>query len=183
MTLRNPFPAVMIDLETLSSDTDAPVIQIGATAFSFATGEYGETITILVCPDLRKYPASLSTVAWWMQQDQAARDSVARCAAEGRSPYEALRDLRSFIENNCVADVEVWAMPPEFDLTILANMARLEGAKLPWKYNKTRDLRTLESLVGCRSADRIKATVAHDAGADALAQAQTAIMYHGRLQQ
>ncbi|HRO04964.1 MAG TPA: 3'-5' exoribonuclease, partial [Terricaulis sp.] len=93
----------------------------------------------------------------------------------GFSEPQALAALDDYFTANVGADVSVWAMPPEFDLVILRNVADAHGVSLPWKYNKTRDLRTLEYLAGCSSKDRMQAAVAHDAGSDAAAQASTAI--------
>ena len=170
------FPQLMLDLETLSSEPNAPIIQIGAVPFALATGEIGERLTINVRPDFAKTPPSLSTVCWWMKQDEAARLSVARSEL-GKSPFDACLEFETFARENCASKFELWAMPPEFDCVILANTFRSVGLSLPWAYNKTRDLRTLEALAGSSSAGRIKADIPHDAGSDAEAQAKTAVMY------
>lgn len=170
------FPQLMLDLETLSSEPNAPIIQIGAVPFAFATGEIGERLTINVCPDFAKTPPSLKTVCWWLEQNEGARLSVAK-AQYGKLPAVACEEFRAFAEKHCAPKFELWAMPPEFDCVILANTFRSVGLSLPWAYNKTRDLRTLEALAGSSSAGRIKADIPHDAGSDAEAQAKTAIMY------
>lgn len=171
------FPQLMLDLETLSSEPNAPIIQIGAVPFAFATGEIGPRLKINVRPDFAKTPPSLSTVCWWLKQGEAARLSVAMCE-DGKPPVDACHDFRVFAETHCAPKFELWAMPPEFDCVILANTFRSVGlTRLPWAYNKTRDLRTLEALAGSSSAGRIQADIPHDAGSDAEAQAKTAIMY------
>lgn len=170
------FPQMMLDLETLSSEPNAPIIQIGAVPFEIRSGSIGPRLTISVRPDFAKTPPSLSTVCWWLRQDEAARLSVA-AAEDGKLPAVACEEFRVFVERHCAPSFELWAMPPEFDCVILANTFHSVGLPLPWKYNKTRDLRTLEALAGSSSAGRIKADIPHDAGSDAEAQAKTAVMY------
>lgn len=170
------YPQLMLDLETLSSEPNAPIIQIGATAFDIRAGVVGPSLTISVRPDFRITPPSLSTVCWWLQQNEGARLSVAK-SVDGLTPEAACFRFAAFVETNCVSGFELWAMPPEFDCVILANTYRSVDRPLPWKYNKTRDLRTLEALANCSSKDRVKADIPHDAGSDAEAQAKTAILY------
>ena len=180
MPTRRIYPSVMIDIETLSSESNAAVIQIGACAFDIG-GDVGEPFSILVKPDLLKTPASLSTVCWWMKQNESAREHVAKCDTEGKSPDFALIMLDDYISENCHPDVDVWAMPPEFDLVILRHLGNTVGRAMPWRFDRTRDLRTLEKLAGATKKDRAIATVAHDAGWDAHAQALTAIAYHKKV--
>lgn len=174
------FPQLMLDLETLSSEPDAPIIQIGAVPFDIRTGDIGAPFKVNVRPDFSATPPSLDTLCWWLQQDEAARLSVAG-AANGSLPSVACAAFQTFVEVHCVEKFELWAMPPEFDCVILANTFRSVGRRPPWRYNMTRDLRTLEALVGGSREQRVKAEIPHDAGLDAEAQARTAIAYWGRL--
>lgn len=174
------FPQVMIDLETLSSEPNAPIIQIGAVPFNIRTDEVGKALKINVRPDFAKTPPSLSTICWWMKQGEAARLSVA-ASENGELPGSACAIFAGFLSVECEPNVEVWAMPPEFDCVILANLFRSVDRPIPWKYNKTRDLRTLEFLAGCSSIDRVIASVPHDAGSDAAAQARTAQAYYRKV--
>lgn len=170
----------MIDLETLSSAPNAAVIQIGACAFNIETGDVGLMMRQLVRPDPRA-DISLDTVCWWMAQSEAARASVLTCNKFGENEPLSLMRLAEFVSQQCVADFQAWAMPPEFDLTIMRSMADRNGVKLPWHYAATRDLRTLERLVGASKVNRVVPEIAHDASHDARAQALTAIAYYRRL--
>lgn len=178
---------VMIDIETLSSSPRAAIIQIGACMFNLKPDSannlaIGPRFTMLVRPDLATSEISLETVCWWMEQNEGARMHVAQCAKSGAHPNVALFALSDFIvANSDHNSVEVWAMPPEFDLVILRNAADAASMKLPWHYAASRDLRTLERLAGGSKSDRIKPAIAHDAGYDAEAQAKTAIMYYSRI--
>ena len=174
------YQSVMIDIETLSSEANAAVIQIGACAFDIEGG-VAEPMSVLVKPDFSKTPPSLSTICWWMVQNETARTHMAKCETRGVSPADALNRLHDYISIRCAPKFEAWAMPPEFDLVILRNLGNTVGLKMPWRYDRTRDLRTLESLAKCTSADRVKATVPHDAGYDAQAQALTALAYRAKI--
>jgi hypothetical protein len=174
------FTDVMIDIETLGSNPRAPVIQIGACAFSLRAGEVGPTWSELVRPNFEYTKPDVDTIAWWMKQNEDARLHVAKCVEAGIFETEALQALTQFIADNTI-DVCAWAMPPEFDLVILRNLGDARGIKMPWHYAATRDLRTLEHLVGKTKADRMQATTPHDAGSDAAAQASTAIKYYRAL--
>jgi hypothetical protein len=174
------FPQLMLDLETLSSEPDAPIIQIGAVPFDIRSGEIGERFRVNVRPDFARTPPSLDTLCWWLRQDEGARMSVAQ-AEHGMLPAVACAAFEDFVTIHCIEKFELWAMPPEFDCVILANTFRSVSRRLPWRYNMTRDLRTLEALAGCTSADRVKPAVPHDAGSDAEAQARTAIAYWAKV--
>ena len=177
-----PFTDVMIDIETLSTDPNAAVIQIGAVAFNLQTGEIGKRpFKIHVFPSPES-TVSYDTVCWWMQQSDEARKSVfetSACAVE----YEAVFQLETWLqlEVGDTKETNFWAMPPTFDLTILENMMARAGCAPLWKYNRTRCLRTLAEVAGAKKEDRVVPTIAHDAAADALAQAQSAIKYYRML--
>ena len=170
------WPQVMLDLETLSSEPNAPIIQIGLCAFDIRTGEIGPDFGLLVRPDFKMTPPSLSTVCWWLKQSDAARQAVADCEY-GVLPSVACFRVSGWIAEYTAQNFELWAMPPSFDVVILENTFRTCDLPTPWHYAATRDLRTLESIAGMTKADRVKATVAHDAREDARAQALTAISY------
>ena len=172
------FPQVMLDLETLSAEPNAPIVQVGAVAFNIRTGEIGPSLKINVRPDFEKTPPSLSTVRWWITKEEDARQSLGASIDTGLLPATMCAELTNWLNANAEIDFELWAMPPEFDVVILANTFRsVDWPLLPWRYNRTRCLRTLEALAGCGPQDRVKAIVKHDAAADAIAQAKTAIKY------
>lgn len=173
---------MMVDIETLGNGPRAAVIQIGLCPFNLETGEIGPRMAYLVSPDLRRFEADASTIAWWMQQNEAARLHVARCIDEGVSSAQALAHLNAHFAQHVDYDtVRVWALPPQFDLVILENVAREYGYPVPWKYNATRCLRTLETLSGATKEDRVKPEVEHDAGHDAQAQAMSAVALYARI--
>lgn len=174
---------IMIDIETLSSSPRAAVIQIGACAFNLRTGDIGPTFSKMVKPDLKHTEISVSTVCWWLEQNEEARRVAATCLRDGVNEMTALSMLTHFVHETGAMDLCVWAMPPEFDLVILRNLADSLGYTLPWHFAATRDLRTLEYIAGGSKDLRVKPDVAHDAAKDAEAQAKTAVAYYKRWMQ
>lgn len=169
---------IMIDIETMSTERNAAITQIGVVAFNIKTGAVFEPILrIAVQPDPDAH-ISFSTAQWWMQQSEEARASVFNKDTLRVSEYEALMQLNHYMVG---LSAVYWAMPPSFDLSLLEDMAKRCGGNVPWKYNETRCLRTLAEVVGAKKEDRIKPINAHDAGDDALAQALTAIKYYKML--
>lgn len=171
---------IMIDIETLGSNAQAPIIQIGACVFNLRSGEIGMPLSVLVKPNFSYQRPDESTVAWWMQQNDAARLHVALCISEGSPADEALSVLETYYSKAGLPP-NVWAMPPSFDIVILEHTAAHFGRKMPWRFDACRDLRTLEYMADCAKKDRVLAVVAHDAGADAVAQAATAIKYYRKI--
>lgn len=105
---------------------------------------------------------------------------MSKCVEEGAAAAEALGRMGIYY-SDAGLPVNVWAMPPSFDIVILEHTAAHFGLKMPWRYDACRDLRTLEYLSGSTKEDRMQATVKHDAGADAAAQASTAIKFYRKL--
>lgn len=177
----------MIDLETLSTTKDAPVVQIGVCAWQpYDPTEYVSDIPSL---NLNVWPhkeskISFETVQWWMKQSPEAIQSVMLDNSDRRSPYRALKALCEFIQDHRVdGPANFWAMPPSFDLVILENLFHLCSCPgdIPWKYNETRDVRTLLDLAGIGKNDRVMPAIEHVAVEDARAQALTVNVALSRL--
>lgn len=173
------YPDYMLDIETLGKGPSAAVVQIGICGFDLRGGAVGEPQSWRVRPH-RDSVMDYDTVRWWMQQSQEARDSVF-FGGDIIAPEVALQQLGLVIGGE--PSINIWAMPPEFDVTIMASLYRMCGLNPPWAYNATRDLRTLGEIAGATKSDRMQPTILHDAGADAAAQASTAIKFHRMLQQ
>jgi len=168
------FSSFMLDLETLGLAPDGAITQIGVCPFDLEQLIVGPPKTWRIFP----YPTAkidFSTVCWWMEQSDKARASV--FTGERQLPAVALQELGGYFAGFATdEDFEAWAMPPNFDITLLETLYRQVGHKVPWKYNATRCLRTLCATAGISKEHRARPRVEHDAGADAEAQAITAIM-------
>lgn len=162
----------MLDLETLSTSPRAAIVQIGACFFDRFTGAIGDTFRCSSRPNTKHYDISLSTIEWWMKQDDAARASVFPDTATDIN--NAVRDFNAFCEYAARRDdFRVWAMPAAFDVVIVEHAFGVEGITTPWRYNAARDVRTILEVADLGKEDRVLPEVAHDALADAVSQAKT----------
>jgi hypothetical protein len=75
--LNERFRAIMLDLETFGTGTNAAVVSIGACAFNIETGEVNDVDVFHARIDLSKSRSpgviDASTVEWWMRQNEEAR--------------------------------------------------------------------------------------------------------------
>lgn len=163
---------IMIDIETLGTSANSVILSIGAVAFdeNGLTNEFYTNVNIDSCLE-----AGLKiegrTLRWWMEQSDAARKVF---SLEGSSLRDALVMLRDAFD---WSDTLVWANGTNFDLPILDTAYAACGLRSPWVYNNVRDYRTLRYQLDNDefNALRVRPTVAHDALADAKAQALTLI--------
>jgi hypothetical protein len=135
---------LMIDIETLSSDSDAVMIQLAGVYFDRQTGETGaeycRNISRESCLDLG-FKESQSTIDWWAKQDPDVLASIKEnpCTAQ-----EAMREFSDFV--HAVNGVSVWSHAT-FDFVIVQNyLTRLDLRPMP--YRSARDIRTLVDLSG-----------------------------------
>lgn len=160
---------IMIDLETLGTSPDCPVISIGAIAFDIEKKVLGPTFYAVLdteqqINDGRKVDGS--TLKWWLSQSDAAKKVFKENPAEVKT---ALNFLVEFVKQ--WPKVKVWGNGSTFDITIMENLFKHYGVKCPWRYNDIMDLRTFKRF--CAGGERIiKSGTAHNALDDARSQAQ-----------
>jgi hypothetical protein len=164
---------IVIDLETLDTRPTAAIIAIGAVRFDPTLPDPAfDTFQSLVEVGSAVQAGTVSgaTLAFWMQQSDQTR---AQFKGE-RELRDVLLDLAAwFPSENC----QVYGYGADFDCVILSHAYRQHDLPVPWKYHNQRCLRTLTALAP--SVPFIKATVAHDALADSLAEAEHLIkLYH-----
>lgn len=172
---------IMVDIETLDTLPTAAITQIGAVAFNLygIPGEISKPFTVSVRPNLTERTTSYSTIQFWMRQSDEARTAVFE--KEGSTLSSALVDFFHWYKDQGPV-IRVWAMPPSFDITILEDAMRAKDIGIPWAYNEPRCVRTLADIAGAKKEDRVVPEIAHDAGYDALAQAQSVLKYFDMIQ-
>lgn len=163
---------IMFDTETLDTSSSAVILSIAAVEFDDQNlgRRFHQRIDIDSC---LKYGLTVSgdTIAWWMNQPQAARDIFKR---PGLPLDRVLIDLATWV--NWEEVDEVWANGSDFDFPIIANAYHAIGAgNPPWSYFKVRDYRTIRKLYAKDVVNEatVKPLVEHDALEDAIAQALT----------
>ncbi|UUV43184.1 exonuclease [Rhodobacter phage RcCWillis] len=164
---------LMIDLETLGTAANAPVIAIGAVFFDPNTGILGEQFdeAIDVADAMRYGVMSGDTFKWWLGQSDAARQKVIR----GRSKSEYAFDAFWHFVAKHGDNVQPWGNGSSFDIAILDYaFPRVLNKPAPWKFWNVRDCRTVKEMATgiVRFDDKMKQGVAHTALDDAMHQAK-----------
>lgn len=162
---------IMVDIETLGTSKDSVILSIGAVQFSEdgIEKQFYVQIDPESCTDwgLR---IDARTVMWWMDQNETARRALSSTTGK---PLDVALD--EFIGAFKWKDAEVWANGIDFDFTILESAMHATGRAVPWAYWAKMDYRTIKNTVprDVYKACKEDAPVAHNALADAMAQAAT----------
>lgn len=147
---------VMVDLETLSTHTDAFVLTIGAVAFTprLPEEQYFYTTLDISMPQGGGH-IDPQTVAWWMGQSDQARKTITNPPTR-LPPRTALSEFDAFIANTTVgaAKVKVWGNGAAFDNVILRALYARLGATAPWAWWNDRCYRTMKNLAALREPER-----------------------------
>lgn len=165
---------VMIDLETMGLGTNAPILSIGAVAFDLVEdgtiARFHAGISLENSMAAGRQPTA-STILWWLQQGEEARRQVCQKCAGGGTVTMALRGFAEWMAS-LPGEPYVWGNGANFDISILEQAYLDAGMRAPWGYRNVRCFRTIMAEFGLDS-DWVKPLVAHDALADAEAQART----------
>ena len=137
------FGHLMLDIETMGSESYSSIVSIGALEFDIETGKTGKEFYVNVdlqsCMDLGLI-VNASTIMWWLKQsEQARKDLTERTVL----PIEnALLEFAQF----CRKDYQIWGNSARFDCGILQNAYDKAGIPIPWDFRNERCVRTLVSF-------------------------------------
>lgn len=116
---------VMIDLETMSTRSDARVLSIGAAIFNDTEVVATEGWAIDIADDIGGH-VDWRTVKWWMEQEATAREF----SWNGKLRNDtAAFNFKTFLSQHGIefgkdSKNEVWSKDPHFDHVILENWWR-----------------------------------------------------------
>ncbi|EOY2426979.1 3'-5' exoribonuclease, partial [Escherichia coli] len=135
---------LMIDLETMGKNPDAPIASIGAVFFDPQTGEQGPEFSKIIDMGTCGGTVDISTIEWWLVQSSEARTAI----LVNQIPLDdALLQLKEFIsEHSDEKFVQVWGNGATFDNVILRRSYERQGIPCPWRYCNDRDVRTIVEL-------------------------------------
>lgn len=147
---------VMIDLETMGTRPNAPIIAIGAVAFDvdhdWAWRTFYATVNLNSAVVQGKAVISPDTVMWWLRQDKAAQGAFSATQDEAYSLEGALQALNKWLGEVCggtdVVDMMldgVWGNGATFDNVILRESYLNAGIPCPWPFWKDRCYRTVRA--------------------------------------
>ncbi|HHN9659683.1 TPA: 3'-5' exoribonuclease [Escherichia coli] len=135
---------LMIDLETMGKNPDAPIISIGAIFFDPQTGDMGPEFSKTIDLETTGGVIDRDTIKWWLKQSREAQSAI---LTDEIPLDDALLQLREFIdENSGEFFVQVWGNGANFDNTILRRSYERQGIPCPWRYYNDRDVRTIVEL-------------------------------------
>ncbi|MBT4838222.1 MAG: 3'-5' exoribonuclease [Methylococcales bacterium] len=168
-------PQIMIDLETMSTKSNAVIISIGAVAFNSGGvfDQFYENIDIEssarfgldICP---------KTIKWWMKQSDEARKPLTENVLDIEN---ALIEFALWVNSRVGEEAKIWGNGADFDNVILSSAYSATELQQPWKYWNNMCFRTLKNqypeIKHCHEG------VKHNALADAQSQAEHAIKIFG----
>ncbi|HCN9062768.1 TPA: 3'-5' exoribonuclease, partial [Escherichia coli] len=122
---------LMIDLETMGKNPDAPIISIGAIFFDPQTGDMGPEFSKTIDLETAGGVIDRDTIKWWLKQSREAQSAI---MTDEIPLDDALLQLREFIdENSGEFFVQVWGNGANFDNTILRRSYERQGIPCPWR--------------------------------------------------
>ena len=157
---------IMLDLETMGTRPDAPIIAIGAVAFD-KEGVHASFYEVLSLAWAVRDGAVMSpeTVIWWLQQSDEARSAITRGGIE---PRVALGRFSRFVELH--RGDAMWGNGASFDNVILSETYLRLGMKAPWPFWKDKCYRTAKGMYPDVALER--SGTHHNALDDARSQAE-----------
>ncbi len=146
---------LMIDIESLGTNTDCPVISIGAVWFDIKTRTIGPDFYAILDVadqiDTKIRFADASTLRWWMGQSNAAKTIFKDNPAPTKQVLELFRKwIMNFTGSTAQTTKKCfpWGNGNSFDLVIMESLFKDYGVVCPWNYYSQRDLRTYKEFIG-----------------------------------
>nr|WP_302981520.1 3'-5' exonuclease [Plesiomonas shigelloides] len=141
---------LMLDLETMGTKPNAPIVSIGAVFFNPDSGEFGEEFYTPVSIESAMRDGAVpcgKTINWWLRQSPEARAAI--CSDSAQDITVALVQFNSFIHKNAVdiKSLKVWGNGATFDNVIIRQTyERSLGFECPWPFWNDHDVRTMVTL-------------------------------------
>lgn len=168
---------IMVDLETLSTRTNARILSIGAVKFNTAQGVYAEFYRAVYAPPIEQlrlfntaggFDVSHSTLEWWGGQSEEARKVFND--PDALFIDSALMAFTSWaLHHDDKKDVKLWGNGASFDNAILSTAYALCGLEQPWAFWNDRCYRTVKNLH--KDVPFLHTGTHHNALDDAISQA------------
>ena len=172
----------MVDLETMSTASNAVILTIGCIPFgsdgSLIVEEdmfFYNRIDLSSYNNRPEFHSDFNTLLWWLQQEKEPLDEA--FLAGPRKPIDrAMMDFDIWLAQICSylndKKITMWSHGKDFDCVVLDNAFKACHLECPWKYFDTRDTRTIYSLAGVdmRNVQIPEGYKAHNAIGDCLKQ-------------
>lgn len=135
---------ISLDLETMSVESDAAIVQIGATVVGSP-----EMFNVYIDP---KSSESLGarvdteTMMWWDRQDPELRKRVFGGTVPIRAALDEFADWCSKVSNGDMNRIYLWSKGADFDCVVLKNNYELYRT-YPFNFRNHRCVRTIMDLL------------------------------------
>lgn len=143
---------IMLDLETLATDSNALILSVSAVEFEIETGkivsEFYESLDILEQLLKKNTVVSIDTIKWWQEQDDKAKQFLSGKSAS-LPAWSFFEEFNKWIGDP--ANVYIWGNGAGFDCVILRNMYSRFDVRFPLPYYADMDVRTITHLVGYKT--------------------------------
>jgi len=138
---------VMLDLETMGKKSNSALVSIGAVEFNLMDGgktgrEFYKVIDLQSCLDVG-LEVEASTIYFWLQQSQAARDAICK---DNKTLLPTVLHMFSVWMEDCIQHVNIWGNGARFDIGLMEDAYRACKMPNPWYFRSERDVRTLVSF-------------------------------------
>lgn len=137
---------VMIDLETMSTRSNAAIVSIGAVIFDETSilDEFYTPVNLTTCIEHGLH-VDPRTVEWWEKQDPDA--VLAWKTDSAPNMISALTEFCAWIRKHGDSKiVRPWGNGADFDLVIMINAFNSIDADPPWQFYNHRCFRTLKNM-------------------------------------
>lgn len=180
---------ISIDIETMSSQSDAAVLSVGMCTFT-AEGGIEHRVEFHATLDAMQKAGrhiNANTVMWWMQQSDEARKLLVSDRAR-TDIGEFCEKIGNWIEPSGKRTkgrgIGMWAKGPNFDIAVMRSLFESQGMRFPIHYGREYCVRTalaFAKAAGWRDILDMRPKVAHGALSDAEHQANQVIAVMRRM--
>ena len=170
---------IMVDLETISSKSNASIVSIGAVYFDQDEVYLDKTFYCVVdsVGGVIKYGRHKdpNTMKWWAQQSPEAKAVlVDKSALDLKDALNAF-SLFAGDTGSVMLNPEMWGNGADFDCVILGNSYEACKMHKPWSYANNRCFRTLKNEIKLKPGQFVpREGTHHNALDDAIYQAKVA---------
>ncbi len=167
---------IMLDIETLDSESSSVVLSIGAARFDISTGDIEEAhqwnISDLDVQQTKGRTISASTVKWWLKQSKDAIEKTFNAPRYYQTSV-ALEDFAAFcrVGVDSPKKIFIWGNGNMFDNAIIRSLCKDFNIEYPCAYPNDLDFRTAKFLFRDKKIITQKFGTAHNAVDDAINQA------------
>jgi exodeoxyribonuclease VIII len=134
---------VMIDLETMSTESNASIASIGAVKFTIEEGVLDTFYCTVDVADCKKHGLHISpdTVKWWSKQPKQVLEALRE---NNVSLQEALTQFSKWYGST---QYPTWGCGSDFDNVIIENAYKAIRMVRPWNAWKNRCYRTIREVI------------------------------------